>query len=47
MPMSRCNDAAFRDRRVEHPMLAVLLLQPIGHAEHAAEIADVLAHHDD
>jgi hypothetical protein len=38
------DDAAFGDRRVEHAMFAVLALQPIGGAKHAAEVADVLAH---
>src|SRR5688572_12897627 len=41
------DDAAFRYRRVHHAALAILALQPVGHAEHAAEIADVLAEHDD
>ena len=38
------DDAALGDRRIEHAMLAVLALQAFGGAEHAAEIADVLAH---
>ena len=38
------DDAALGDRRVEHAMLAVLALQAFGGAEHAAEIADILAH---
>ncbi len=37
------DDAALRDRGVEHAVLAVLALQPLGHAEHAAEVADILA----
>ena len=37
------DDAAFGDRRVEDPRAAVLGLQPFGAAEHAAEVADVLA----
>ena len=41
------DDAALRDRRIEHAILAVLALQPLGGAEHAAEIADVLAHEHD
>src|SRR2546430_6254061 len=43
----RRDDAAFGDRCVEHPVLTVLSLQPLGDAEHAAEVADVLAeyHH--
>ena len=40
------DDRAFGDRRVEHAVLAVLALQPVGDAEHAAEVADVLAQHD-
>ena len=43
----RADDAAFGDRRVEHARLAVLGLQPFGAAEHAAEVADVLAVDDD
>ena len=41
------DDPAFGDRRVEHTVLAIFLLQARGGAEHAAEIADILAHHDD
>ena len=41
------DDAAFGDRRVEHARLAVLGLQPLGAAEHAAEVADVLAEDHD
>ena len=40
------DDAALGDRRIEHAVLAVLALQAVGDAEHAAEVADVLAHHD-
>ena len=43
----RADDAALGDRRVEHAMLAVLALQSVGAAEHAAEEAHVLAEHDD
>jgi hypothetical protein len=41
------DDAAFGNRRVEHARLAVFRLQAVGGAEHAAEVADVLAvdHH--
>ena len=39
----RADDAAFGDRRIEHALLAVLGLQAFGAAEHAAEVADVLA----
>ena len=38
---------SFADRRVEAAARAVFLLQALGAAEHAAEIADVLAEHDD
>ena len=41
------DDAAFGDRRVEHARVAVLGLQAFGAAEHAAEVADVLAEDDD
>ena len=42
----RGDDAAFGDRRVEHAMFAVLSLQAVGDAEHAAEVTHVFAHHD-
>src|ERR1700682_1794041 len=38
------DDAALGDGRVDDTMLAVLALQSLGSAKHAAEIADVLAH---
>src|ERR1700688_3774261 len=38
------HDAALGNGCVEHTMLAILALQSFGGAEHAAEIADVLAH---
>src|SRR5271167_3442461 len=41
---SRRDDPAFGDGRIEDPVLAVLALQPLRGAKHAAEIADVLAH---
>ena len=41
------DDAGFVDRRVEAARLAVFALQALGAAEDAAEIADVLAEHDD
>src|ERR1700722_10354699 len=41
------HDSGFVDRRVEAARLAILALQPIGAAKHAAEIADVLTEHDD
>src|SRR3546814_5814273 len=37
--------AAFGDRRVEHPRLAIFLLEARRGAEDAAEIADILAKH--
>ena len=43
----RCtDDPAFRNRGIEHTVLAVLGLKPGGGAEHPAEIADILAHDD-
>ena len=41
------DDAAFGDRRIEHAVLAVFGLQAFGAAEHAAEVAHVLAEDDD
>ena len=41
------DDAELADRRVEAALDAEALLQPGGAAEDAAEIAHVLAHHDD
>ena len=41
------DDAALGDRRVEHAGLAIFLLQAGGDPEDAAEIADILAEHDD
>ncbi len=41
------DDAELADRRVEAAVGAVFLLQALGAAEHAAEIAHVLAEHDD
>ena len=41
------DDSALADRSVEGAGLAELLLKPLGHPENAAEIADVLAEHDD
>ena len=41
------DDAALRDRRVEHARATILRLQALGAAEHSAEVADVLAEHDD
>ena len=42
----RTDDATLGDRRIQHPLLAVLALQTIGAAEHAAEVAHILAHQD-
>jgi hypothetical protein len=41
------DDAALADRRIEHARPAMARLQPRRRAEHAAEIAHVLADHDD
>src|SRR5436190_2492726 len=41
------DDAQLADRRIEASTGAELLLQSLGAAEHAAEIADILAEHDD
>ena len=43
----RADDAAFGNRCVDDPVLAILALQSVGAAEHAAEIADILAENDD
>src|SRR3546814_6370398 len=43
----RAENAAFGDRRVEYAGLAIFLLQTGRGAEHAAEIADVLAEDHD
>ncbi len=40
-------DALLRQRRVDDPALAEVLLQPVGDAEDAAESADVLTHDHD
>ena len=40
----RADDAGLGERGVEHALVAELGLQALGHAEHAAERADVLAH---
>ncbi len=40
MPLSR-------ERRVDHAVVAELVQQALRHAEHAADLADVLAQHDD
>jgi hypothetical protein len=41
------DDAVLGDRRVEHAVLAIFLLEALGGAEDAAEIADILAEGDD
>src|SRR5690606_4408340 len=43
----RADDAGLRERRVHDALLAELGLQPVGHAEDAAQRADVLAHEHD
>ena len=47
MPTRHAGDHVLGERRVLHALLAELLLQPDGRAEHAAVHADVLAEHDD
>ena len=47
MPIADADDAELADRRVEAPLFAVFFLQAGGAAEHAAEIADILAEHHD
>ena len=44
---SRADDAAFGNRGVDDPVLAVLALEAVRAAEHAAEVADILADDDD
>ena len=46
-PDRGADDAGLGERGVEHPLLAEVLLQAVGHPEDAAEPADVLAHDDD
>ena len=41
------DDASLAERRVDHAVVAELLLKPLGHAEHAAELPDVFAEHHD
>ena len=43
----RADDAGLRERRVDDPVLAEVLLQAVGDPEDAAELADVLAHEQD
>ncbi len=43
----RADDAGLGQGRVDDPVLAEVLLQTVGHAEHATELADVLAHDED
>jgi hypothetical protein len=43
-PDRGADDAGFGERGIHHPVLAEVLLQPVGDPEHAAEPADVLAH---
>jgi len=41
------HDRRLRERRVDHAVLAEVLLQAVGDAKHPAELADVLAHQED
>ena len=43
----RADDAGLGQRGVDHPGLAEILLQAVGHAEDPAQLADVLAHDQD
>src|SRR5882757_9400154 len=43
----RRDNAALRDRSIEHAMLTVLTLQPIGDTEYTTEITNILAEHHD
>jgi hypothetical protein len=43
----RADDAALGERRVDHAVVAELVVEALGHAEDAADLADVLAQHDD
>ena len=43
----RADDARLGERGVDDPVLAEVLLQPVGDPEDAAELADVLAHDED
>ena len=47
MPDRGAEDAGLRERRVDDPVLAEVLLQAVGDPEDAAELADVLAHDQD
>jgi hypothetical protein len=44
---SGADDAGLGQRGVDHPLVAEVLLEPVGDPEDAAELADVLAHDDD
>ena len=44
---SHTDDAGFRKRGVDDPVLTEALHQPIGHAEDTPVTTHVLAHHDD
>ena len=46
-PDGGADDARLGQRGVQHPLLAEVLLQAVGDPEDAAELADVLAHHED
>ena len=43
----RTDDAGLGQRRVDHPAVAEVTLEPLGDPEHAPELADVLTHQDD
>ena len=46
-PDRRADDPGLAQRGIEDPLLAEVLLQPIGDPEDTAEPADVLTHHQD
>src|SRR4029079_13018383 len=46
-PDGDADDAGLRQRGVHDPARAEVALQPVGHPEHAAELAEVLAEQDD
>ena len=47
MPIGGADDAGLGERGVVHAVGAELVGEPVGGAEDAAELADVLAEHDD
>ena len=46
-PDRGAEDAGLGERGIDHPVLTEVLLQPVGDPEDTAELADVLAHHED